>query len=449
MKKPLSIHVSGLLILFLSILTCNITVRAASQNIEIKNGEQKTVDLFIGDTGTIIPQYEPDNPSEKNAESYEYYIENDDNILTVDSNGSFSAIDSGTATVYITGYDEDEKIIYNAQVTFIIQYDMSQVTLAQNSVQGYLFPVYFDKKAYYYDGTRLTVNINSPYIINTDYDYDNFSLSYSSSNPNIYIEAYISDNVLYIYADTNMDGSTILTLNLNGKTFLLDINITKVGISDQSYLLVKKKTKQLTITGYSGPITWASSNPKIATVSADGVVTGKKTGNTVITAKIGDRYLGCVVSVTSSKIKKVVNRATYIGTHWKYSQPKRTQKGYYDCSSLVWKAYKQYGNLTFGSPYYPGVALSEAKWCKAHKRMIKGGLTYKKLQQLKVNPGDLLFKSTNMKKKYQDIYHVEMFTGYYCHSVNADGTPNLSITWAARGSYYSWEEGSLLARPLK
>ncbi|MBQ8086022.1 MAG: hypothetical protein IJ232_07965 [Lachnospiraceae bacterium] len=54
-----------------------------------------------------------------------------------------------------------------------------------------------------------------------------------------------------------------------------------------------------------------------------------------------------------------------------------------------------------------------------------------------------------MKKKYDDIYHVEMFTGYYCNSVNSDGTANFSPLWAARGSYYSFEEKSLLGRPMK
>ena len=68
---------------------------------------------------------------------------------------------------------------------------------------------------------------------------------------------------------------------------------------------------------------------------------------------------------------------------------------------------------------------------------------------MQVNPGDLLFKSTDMKKKYADIYHVEMFTGYFCHGVASDGSPYISAIWAARGTFYSWEDGSLLARPMK
>ena len=68
---------------------------------------------------------------------------------------------------------------------------------------------------------------------------------------------------------------------------------------------------------------------------------------------------------------------------------------------------------------------------------------------MQANPGDLLFKSTNMKKKYKDIYHVEMFTGYFCSSVSNDGTPYFSAMWAARGTGYNFEEGALFARPTK
>lgn len=42
------------------------------------------------------------------------------------------------------------------------------------------------------------------------------------------------------------------------------------------------------------------------------------------------------------------------GKNWKYSQAKRGQTGYYDCSSLVWKAYKPYTKINFGSAAYPG-----------------------------------------------------------------------------------------------
>ncbi|MDE5864083.1 MAG: Ig-like domain-containing protein [Lachnospiraceae bacterium] len=448
MERQTSIHIRRLFLFTVFILCffiCDMTAEAAFQSIGITNNEQKFIDIFVGDTGTILPQ----NIEDTSIERYEYSLDEYQNVLILDANGSFSAIGPGTATVYITGFTLNGELVYSSQITFTVQYDMNQVTLMKDNLQGYLIPTYFENKAYYDSYASFEVGVNSPFRIDTDDYHGSFILGCNSSNPNFTVDAYISNNVLYIDAYSEIGGSTILTLTLNGKTFLININLSKIGISNQSYLLIKKNKKRLRITGYSGPVTWTSTNPKIASVSSNGVIKGKKIGNTMIIAKVGDNYLGCAVSVTTAKIKKVVTRATYIGTHWKYSQEKRTQSGYYDCSALVWKAYKQYGKINFGSPNYPSVALSEAKWCKAHGRMLKGGLTSKKVARLQVNPGDLLFKSTNMKKKYQDIYHVEMFTGYYCNSVDTNGIVHFSITWASRGSTYGWEEGSLLGRPLK
>lgn len=50
----------------------------------------------------------------------------------------------------------------------------------------------------------------------------------------------------------------------------------------------------------SGKITFSSAKPTIASVSPKGKVTGKKTGRTVITAKIGSRKYTCQVTVTDT-----------------------------------------------------------------------------------------------------------------------------------------------------
>ena len=107
------------------------------------------------------------------------------------------------------------------------------------------------------------------------------------------------------------------------------------------------------------------------------------------TAKIGDQRIGCAVSVTTAALKKVCARVTYIGTHWTYSQPKRAQNAYYDCSALVWKAYQPYSKINFGTSY-PGSTKSEAPWCRDHGKLMKGGFSYKKMQKMQLNPGDIV-----------------------------------------------------------
>ena len=56
---------------------------------------------------------------------------------------------------------------------------------------------------------------------------------------------------------------------------------------------------------------------------------------------------GCAVSVVSASRKKAVNTAIHIAKTCTYSQPKRMQSKYYDCSSLVWKSYHKNG-VNFG-----------------------------------------------------------------------------------------------------
>ena len=471
-------------VLFIILLICAgiylkpIATHAATKNISVNNNDEtRTVSVNAGDTGKISPNlsYIEDQSVLQNC-TYEFES-NDTDILQIDNSGNFTALKPGTSKVniniYIDGFYQRTNI-FTSTIQFTIGVDMTNVTLSTYDVNAYMCPDYGYGTKPYYHSPETQITVNSDYIISDDdyYGYDNYYnnynyyndynnntdttdtgsidvFSYTCSNTALGIEATLYNNIITITQSTTKVGNSQITFNIYGKTFTVIYHSSKLGISKQSYLLVKGKKVKLNITGYTGDILWSSSNPSIATVDSNGNVKGKKIGNVIIKAKVGEQYLGCAVSVTKSKLKKVAARATYIGTHWKYSQALRTKKGYYDCSALVWKAYKEKAKITFGSPWYPGVALSEAKWCRSHGKMIKGGLTYKKIMKMQVNPGDLLFKSTNMKKKYDDIYHVEMFTGYYCNSVNSDGTANFSPLWAARGSYYSFEEKSLLGRPMK
>ena len=60
-------------------------------------------------------------------------------------------------------------------------------------------------------------------------------------------------------------------------------------------------------------------------------------------ADVKNVRIGCAVSVVKKGMTKVVKRAIKIGATCKYSQPRRMQRKYYDCSSLVWRSYKLIG----------------------------------------------------------------------------------------------------------
>lgn len=81
-----------------------------------------------------------------------------------------------------------------------------------------------------------------------------------------------------------------------GKSFTLWVGTKTWNKYDKEYYLADRKT----------PVTWKSSNTKVATVSKKGKVTAKGIGNAVITAKAGGKKLTCKVTVARPVNKKLI-----------------------------------------------------------------------------------------------------------------------------------------------
>lgn len=82
-------------------------------------------------------------------------------------------------------------------------------------------------------------------------------------------------------------------------------------------------------------------------------------------------------------------------------------------------------------------------------KTVESGFSWKKLKQMKFNPGDIVFKSEDSSHPYATTYHVEMLTGYVCYRFDKNGEPWIEPLWATRDSDYGAEEGALMARPTK
>ncbi len=82
--------------------------------------------------------------------------------------------------------------------------------------------------------------------------------------------------------------------NTNVAVAATKINVTKVN-------LPKGSTYKLQMTGTKATVVWSTSNKAVATVK-NGVVTGKKAGKAVITAKVGKKKYTCTVTVLGYKV---------------------------------------------------------------------------------------------------------------------------------------------------
>ncbi|MBD5087437.1 MAG: Ig-like domain-containing protein [Clostridiales bacterium] len=377
--------------------------------------------------------------------------ENTSGVLKVDKEGNFFAVAHGkvevTITLYIEESEEEEMGSYNGyyspyfdtlQSTYIVTVipDMEKVTLKNSSQTKYV-----EKSIWgYYDIPSYTFSLNSDIILNGS--NPGIDVTFSSSNSKIKVSGELYENNIILYPSDK--GSTTVTITICGKTFKVTIKTIAVGINKNSLLIAKGKSSKLKVSGVSGGIKWSSSNKKIVTVSSNGTIKGKKTGNAVIKAKVGNISLGCAVSVVTDKRLKVVKHAIKIAKTCTYSQPKRMQNKYYDCSSLVWKAYSKY-EQNFGSKSYAPVAADLGKWCANRKKLVKGGVTYNNVQKMKFNPGDLYFVTGSNNGRYKGISHVEMISGYVCYGFDSNGKPILELDYVNRypGKYY----GGMVGQP--
>lgn len=393
------------------------------------------------------------------------YTFNSDNlaVASVDASGRVTALKTGTAQITVqiyttqdwydyddnddyndyNDYDDDyryepsgEYQLFQAEYEVRVCPDLSGITVDKTSQTGYT--------ADSWNCPTYTFHLKSKEVLTED--WDTVVLSCSSSNSRVGVDADLDKNVLTITPYSV--GKTTVTVSINDQQICkLTINTILVQMSTNSALLAIKETKQLRVKGApAAAIKWSSTNPKVVTVSSKGLVRAKSSGNAVIKAKIGDNMFGCAVSVVTQSRKKAINTAIHIVRTSTYSQPNRMQNKYYDCSSLVWKAYHKNG-VNFGNAYYAPVAADIGKWCAQKKRMVKGGLSVKNIDSMKINAGDIMFRTGDNNGRYKGIYHVEMIVGYTCYGFDSNGKPMLSLKYAARADGYADGCGEPVGRP--
>ena len=80
----------------------------------------------------------------------------------------------------------------------------------------------------------------------------------------------------------------------------------------------------------------------------------------------------------------------------KYSQEKRYEEGYYDCSSLVQRCYREFGLEL------PSIASTQGQFMVDHGLTVDAGM---------LMPGDLIFYSYEDNGQFMNISHVAIYIG--------------------------------------
>lgn len=246
-------------------------------------------------------------------------------------------------------------------------------------------------------------------------------------------------------------GNAVISVAVDGVIKTCEVTVTNPQLKKNFYVTAKGTKQIVNITGTNAQsnITYTSSNKKVATVNSSGVIKAKGTGYSAVTAHVDGAALTVSVNVGTKKgAKAVLNAMKAEGAT--YSQARRMSKGYYDCSSLVWRSYKPTG-IVFGDRKYAPVAADEARFCVKHKKTVS------KKARTKLNkllPGDLFFFSGARNGRYKNIYHVAIYMGqestsYYGSTYSFGRIIHASGTRVSQGYMYNIDNISVIGRPSK
>ncbi|MBS7006916.1 MAG: C40 family peptidase [Anaerostipes sp.] len=237
-------------------------------------------------------------------------------------------------------------------------------------------------------------------------------------------------------------GRTYVQAMVGSQVVTADVQVTNPYLAQSSGTVAKKRTSKIPIRGLSADskvsVSVNKSRANAYIQNGQLVIYPKKQGITKFYITADGKKKTYQAAVTSYQAVKAIAKAKK-AKGCRYSQARRMRKGYYDCSSLIWRCYKPYG-VHFGSRSYAPVAASEAKYMKRHKKVV----SYKRLKASKLLPGDVIFYSYTRNGRYRNISHVALYigNGRIIHAAN-------SRVGVIEANYKYTKCIKMIARPVK
>ena len=431
--------------------SCTVTVRnigPEKRNMALLVGTTQKINIDRGEF--VSAEFVAPAPEE---DPLEYFDEDDwywDDWYWDDWYGSSSSYSDGTYVSSLQGEvsvkGDKIKAVKEGRTTVKVTWkNEAGEEITENLTVDVTDPVYTPYEGYYL--------ANSSYIYPSITHQSEFSeIKLSTDNEKVCTVSYGAFNPLGF-------GTCTLSIIVDGKEFTDTINVYNPKLSDEMMLIKKKKTTVLTVTGLPEgiPVIFESGDKKIVSIDGEGNVKAKKLGNTYISVHCeGLCDLTCSVTVSDGKkgMKAALQAKEYIGSG--YSQDKRMQDGYFDCSSLAWRSYKASGTAIGGSDKYAPTAADLGKNLDENGKKIADG--YVNPDELK--PGDLIFYSTTSNGRYLNIDHVAVYYGANYGNVSSwygdyYGAENMGAIVHARSggvqfsnySYYVPDGIVLICRP--
>lgn len=266
---------------------CEVKVPIHTESIALNKTE--ITDLLKGKTEKLEVSFIPSNTEDSREVKW---TSSAADIAAVDANGTVKALKEGTAT--ITATTADGKHTASCTVT-VKEIHLTDVKLDEMKNPSELFK-----------GEKHQIKIGLNPIDTTDnviYTFASSDEKVVSVDKNGMVTALKNGKatITITVKTTNTDFEKTLTYDITVE----EIPLESIEIKGDVTSLEEGKTTKLNVvfnptnTTYDKTVVWSSSDTKVATVDANGVVKAVKAGNVKITAKVGDKTAEYALKVTA------------------------------------------------------------------------------------------------------------------------------------------------------
>ncbi len=267
-------------------LTASVTIEVVEELVDVSSIEvaPETLSLLVGATDNLTATVLPVNAANMEVN----WSSNNTNIATVDTNGTVTAIAIGTATITAVSAQ-------NAAIS-----DQSEVTVTDGTIPVTGIEVSPSSRGIVMGSTgQLVATITPSNATNQDVIWDSDDDSIATVDANGLVTA-VAVGTVTIKA-TSADNSLAVDTSEITVT-MANIGVTGLTVAPATANLTTGATQQLTATivptnATNPAVDWSTDDASIATVNANGLVTGIGSGTVTITATSDDNPMVSDTSV--------------------------------------------------------------------------------------------------------------------------------------------------------
>lgn len=266
---------------------CEVKVPIHTESIGLN--ETEIIGLRKGDTEKLTVSFYPANTEDSKEVKW---TSSDSTVASVDKNGVVKGLKEGEATITVTTADGKHTASCVVKVKEV-SIDLDKVELAQDTPNTLLKGQQHKIKVVFNQDEEPTETAT--------YEYKSLDESIASVDANGVVTALKAGQVMLEITVKASSGSMTIMHYMEVK----EIPLESISIKGDVTSLEEGKTTKLNVvfnptnTTDDKTVVWSSSDTKVATVDANGVVKAVKAGTVKITAKVGDKTAEYALTVTA------------------------------------------------------------------------------------------------------------------------------------------------------